>query len=195
MFHSLFTFNYFVLLGLLCKHVNTQDELTILIDFAKYQEIHHSKLAITSNKTSAELCSDSKNEEYQKCGNKCILSCRFGTSLSEIVSSRDCDKTECFEGCYCKDGFVRYQNKCILVGECPTRANKAIEDATDTLGTLEKRRPCFGSGCSSNPDCNDEDCSPKPSSSPCNSPGCISIVNHNQAIISSSINEFQKYIL
>lgn len=178
-----FLHSILLILGLLCKHVNTE-HVTALFDLSKYHE--NLKLTFASNKTSAELCSDSKNEEYLKCGTKCVLSCEFGSSSSEILSPKDCEGFGCFEGCSCKVGFVRHNDKCIPIKDCPTRANKAIEDATEILNTLEKRRPCLGSGCSSTSDCNDDECSPTPSSGPCNSPGCISIVNHNQAISSGS---------
>lgn len=187
---KLFNNKLFVISGLQSKHVTTQDDLIVLIDFNKYQLLRHDKLVISSNKTSAGLCAET--EQYRKCGNKCVLSCRYASSPSEIATSKkDCDKTECIEGCFCKEGFVRYQEKCIPAKDCPIRSNKAIEDETELedSNSLEKRviKPgCSGSDCScSGNGCTSSSKPTKPSSS-CKPPGCntgsISIVNHNQAI-------------
>lgn len=68
------------------------------------------------------VCVDPVNEVYQKCGSKCVLGCRYATSSVGItISKNDCDKNDCVEGCFCKTGLVRHQDKCILPQECPIR--------------------------------------------------------------------------
>lgn len=173
--------------GIQSKHVNVQDDLTILIDSKKYQSVRHSMVEISSNKTKLNECIDS-NEEYRKCGDSCVISCRYASSPSEIEASKnDCAKTECVEGCFCKDGFVRHQNKCILPKECPARSNKSIEAADGDHNTVEhqQRKPfCISNNC----ECDSGGCAPPPPPppKPCKPPGCkpstISIFNHNQAI-------------
>lgn len=73
------------------------------------------------NETSS-MCTDSMNEVYQKCGNKCVLGCRYATSSAGItISKQECEQNDCVDGCFCKAGLVRHQNKCIPQSECPIR--------------------------------------------------------------------------
>lgn len=91
---------------------------------------------------------------YQKCGTKCVLACRFDSKVLDVAATlTECDKNECVEGCFCKDGFVRDQGKCILPKECPVRNNKSIEFvASMPTNPLEKRviKPNCGNGNGSN---------------------------------------------
>lgn len=69
------------------------------------------------------------NEAYHRCGNKCVLGCRYASATQTLtpsiagisLSKFECDKNECVEGCFCKHGLVRHQNKCIPPNECPIR--------------------------------------------------------------------------
>lgn len=178
--------------------MNIHDDLTVLIDFRKYQELLHPEEEITPNKTQIQVCADSENEEYRECGNKCVLSCRYATSPEDIAASeQDCDKSECVAGCYCKDGFVLYQDRCILAKECPNQSRKAIEHKTEPENVNSPEKGIFRPGCQGNDcGCQGNDCGcpgnqcityytpPRPTS--CRPPGCntagISIVNHNQAV-------------
>lgn len=128
-----------------CAPVNdNQDDHTILIDFEKYQEFHQPNVA-SSNKTNAEVCSDGENKEYRKCGNKCVLSCRYTLYSSKFpISSDECSKKTCVEGCFCKDGYVRHYDKCILAKECPVRNGRASEPSSFQPGTFLRH---FGMGC------------------------------------------------
>lgn len=68
------------------------------------------------------ICADPVNEVYQKCGNKCVLGCRYAaTSVGISFAKHDCDRNDCVEGCFCKTGLVRHQTKCIPPSECPIR--------------------------------------------------------------------------
>lgn len=100
---------------------------------------------VSSNKTNLKVCADSENKEYRKCGNKCVLSCRYTLYSSNFsISNDDCDKNACIEGCFCKDGYVRHYDKCILAKECPIRNSRAMESSNDqSVGFLRH----FGLGC------------------------------------------------
>lgn len=117
---------FYVAIGLETEteNVNPNDSLTAFIDFKKYQEL--------SNATISKMCADAETEEYKSCGDKCVLSCQSSASqLGIIVLEKDCGNSTCVEGCFCKDGLVRHQNKCIAAKECPLRSYRAIEFVTD----------------------------------------------------------------
>lgn len=62
------------------------------------------------------------NEVYQACGSKCVLGCRFANTTAGITISRqECNKSDCLAGCFCENGLVRHQSKCIPASECPIR--------------------------------------------------------------------------
>lgn len=67
-------------------------------------------------------CLESGNEFYQECGTKCVLGCRY-SALPTILPDKqeDCEQNQCFKGCFCKEGFVRDGNRCILASECPSK--------------------------------------------------------------------------
>lgn len=143
------------------KHVNIDEDLTLLIDFEKYQQSvnarRHPRNAKSLNQTTSSICNDLEKEEYQKCGNKCVLGCRYDSLVSENVTATasDCNATKCIDSCFCKDGFIRYHHKCIPATECPVRKSKSIsllyngyESASHPskiFGILQ--RPCGSSGC------------------------------------------------
>lgn len=138
--------------------MNAEDGLTILIDFDKYHQLHPINVTISSNSTAATACADLDNGVYQVCGKKCILSCRYNPAILDVAqTSNDCPNTECIEGCFCKVGFVRYRDKCILPKECPQRSNKSIEFNTDmpnnALGKRISKPNCAGSNGSSSSGC------------------------------------------
>lgn len=142
-----------------CEHVNADEDVTVLIDFQKYQQSinarRHPRNAKSANHTKSSVCADVEKEEYQKCGNKCVLGCRYDTLVSEnITVTSNCNATNCFEGCFCRDGFVRYHNKCIPGTECPARNTRSVglllngyetEYPSKLFGIFQ--RPCGSSGC------------------------------------------------
>lgn len=73
--------------------------------------------------TPFNVCHDTENEVFQECGSKCVLGCRYAaaSTSSVTIGKHECDKNDCVEGCFCKTGLVRHQNKCIPVLECPIR--------------------------------------------------------------------------
>lgn len=132
--------------------MNIDEDVTILID--------QIKVANSLNNTKSDECTGLENGTYQKCGTKCVLGCRHTPLSSDIaVTSTDCEKIECIEGCFCNVGFVRYQDKCILPIECPVRDNKSIELATKMPNTSDKRiiikpnKPCLPFLCNTGKSC------------------------------------------
>lgn len=144
--------------------MNGEEDVTILIDFKRYQQLNPANLTqptSDTNNTISEECVGLENSEFKKCGTTCVLSCRYIPTISNVtVTSNDCVENECIEGCFCKDGFVRYQNKCVLPGDCPLRSNKSIEFVTGMPNDSDKRivRPICGSNFG---------CMPPPPPNPC----------------------------
>lgn len=139
------------------KHVNIEEDLTLLIDFEKYQQAvnarRHPRNAKHRNQTQLSICADLGREEYQKCGNKCVLGCRYDSLVSENITITDnCNATDCIGGCFCKDGFVRYHKKCVPAAECPTRKSKTVGMLYENPIYPSKifgifQRPCGPFGC------------------------------------------------
>lgn len=137
--------------------MNIEEDLTRLIDFEKYQQYvnarRHPRNANSLNQTKSSICSDLKSEEYQKCGNKCVLGCRYDSLVSGNASlTENCNATKCIEGCFCKEGLVRYHKKCIPATECPTRKSKAIGMIYENPNQPSRlfgifQRPCGPIGC------------------------------------------------
>lgn len=130
---------YFILSGLKCAPIDenhNHEVQTVLIDFEKYQQFHQPNV-VSSNKTNAEVCSDKENKEYRKCGNKCVLSCQYTLYSSKFpISNDNCNKSTCIEGCFCKEGYVRHYDKCILAKECPIRNARAHEPTSVQSGAF-----------------------------------------------------------
>lgn len=125
-----------MVLGLQCEHIGDEQYRTVLIDFEKYR--HESVIrrrltdGISTIRTISKECSGLENEEYRMCGKKCVLNCRNDSIAGKfLISKEECDTNKCVEGCFCKDGFVRYRNKCVPINECPVRRNKAVDFVTE----------------------------------------------------------------
>lgn len=97
--------------------MNFEDQLTVLIDAKKF-------LRMFKDSDKTDNCSE--NEVYQKCGTKCVLSCRFASSAFGIILSKEeCnEESECVQGCFCEDGLVRHGEKCIRAAECSARKGR-----------------------------------------------------------------------
>lgn len=141
--------------------MNVQEDATILIDIRKYQQIYLANMTSNSSNTASGECIGMGNATYQKCGTKCVLGCRFIPNISDVaVIPNDCESSECIEGCFCKVGFVRYEDKCVLPKECPVRSNKSIEFSTEVTKLVNKpscsneckppAMPCKPSTCNQN---------------------------------------------
>lgn len=126
------------------EHVSIEQYLTVFIDYEKYRhtiDSHSQRTGGTfTDRPISKECSELDNQEYRMCGRKCVLSCRHDpVSWKFMISKRECDTTKCFDGCFCKSGFVLYQNKCVPANECPARKNKEIdfEFTDDTDGQMK----------------------------------------------------------
>lgn len=125
-----------IILGMQFEHASAEQYLTVLIDFEKYrhESIVRSRLTdgISTIRSISKACADSENEEYRMCGKKCVLNCRYDATVAPfLISKKQCDTNKCVEGCFCKENFVRYNNKCVPIDECPARRNKAVEFVTE----------------------------------------------------------------
>lgn len=133
---KIFCVSFYSSLDVQSEHVNIEEDLTLVIDFEKYQQLvnarRHPRNARSLNQTKSSNCMDLEKEEYQKCGNNCVLGCRFDSIiLSENATSTEnktekCDATKCIEGCFCKKGLVRHHRKCIPATECPARKSRIM---------------------------------------------------------------------
>lgn len=70
-----------------------------------------------------EACPE-ENMEWMTCGPRCYQTCAFqprgakeGRAVCEPVANA---QAGCYPGCYCKSGFVRLHDKCILPVDCPS---------------------------------------------------------------------------
>lgn len=126
--------------------MNVQEDVPMLIDLSKYQQIYLANLTNNSNKTTSDVCISMENAEYRKCEKKCVMACGSIPNISDFaVTVRECVKSACIEGCFCEPGFFRYEDKCILPEECPVRSNKSIELNTEVPKRIIK--PSCSNGC------------------------------------------------
>lgn len=126
--------------------MNVQEDATVLIDFSKYQKMYLANKANSSNNATTDVCIGMENATYHKCSAKCVLSCRLIPNMSDVaVTPNECENSACMEGCFCKVGFVRYEDKCVLPKDCPVRINKSIEFNTEVPKRVVK--PSCGNGC------------------------------------------------
>lgn len=65
-----------------------------------------------------------ENMEWVGCGPRCYQTCAFqprgarqGRAVCELVTN---SQAGCYPGCFCKSGFVRLHDKCILPVDCPS---------------------------------------------------------------------------
>lgn len=77
----------------------------------------------------SELACTRDNMEWLACGPRCYQTCGFQPrdgrevalerkSRAYCASSND---TGCYAGCYCKSGYVRFHDNCVLPIQCPSK--------------------------------------------------------------------------
>lgn len=74
--------------------------------------VHFTKLACTGD-----------NYEWNSCGPRCYQTCVFQPRENIRAAKAVCESatsTGCHPGCFCKSGFVRLNDQCILPVECPS---------------------------------------------------------------------------
>lgn len=67
-----------------------------------------------------EACPE-ENMEWVSCGPRCYQTCAFqprgARAVCEPVTNA---QAGCYPGCFCKSGYVRLNDKCILPVDCPS---------------------------------------------------------------------------
>ncbi|XP_031618162.1 cell wall protein DAN4-like [Contarinia nasturtii] len=143
-------------LVVLCTFLVSAEEVQQFDNESSTVLIDAKKLLKFSQKANKSDCGE--NEEYQECGKKCVLSCRYLRSTHEITLSKDdCETSECVKGCFCKKELVRSGDKCVSIAEClfvQNRSDRALKNSTfgETIKSFSvwKRKPaqpCAGAGC------------------------------------------------
>ncbi|KAG5682388.1 hypothetical protein PVAND_011741 [Polypedilum vanderplanki] len=64
------------------------------------------------------------NEYFNSCGPRCVQTCMFQPRANGRTSRAACESIfsgNCNAGCFCVDGYVRFNNQCIKPVDCPTR--------------------------------------------------------------------------
>ncbi|XP_055677618.1 zonadhesin-like [Lutzomyia longipalpis] len=92
------------------------------------------------------FCKCKKNEVY-KAGTDCEELCSYGGSV-------DCSQAVCYKGCFCDNGFVRINGKCVPGAECGCGVNeefvsssKCQEDCSKTFDDCRQVPESFGCYC------------------------------------------------
>ncbi|XP_070499771.1 serine protease inhibitor swm-1-like [Chironomus tepperi] len=84
--------------------------------------VEESEVSTTEN-LATQGCNKA-NEYYNACGPRCQQTCSFQQRISGGNTRAICESIfsgSCHPGCYCQDGYVRFNDKCIKPVECPTR--------------------------------------------------------------------------
>lgn len=81
--------------------------------------VHFTELACTRN-----------NTEWLACGPRCYQTCGFqpnanrARDVKQRKSRAYCassNETGCYAGCFCKSGYVRFNDECVLPIQCPSK--------------------------------------------------------------------------
>lgn len=70
-----------------------------------------------------EMACDKENMEWNTCGPRCYQTCAFqprGVRRTRAVCEATMP-TGCRPGCFCKKGYVRLNDKCVLSDDCPSK--------------------------------------------------------------------------
>lgn len=62
---------------------------------------------------------------WNACGPRCYQTCAFQPKSGDRLSRAVCEaanENNCHTGCFCESGYVRFNDKCVLPIDCPTRA-------------------------------------------------------------------------
>lgn len=76
----------------------------------------------TTTEHFTQLACTGTNMEYNMCGPRCYQTCAFqprGTRSSRAVCESP-SSSGCHAGCFCKSGYVRINDNCILPVDCPS---------------------------------------------------------------------------
>lgn len=84
-------------------------------------EASHDK-SPSSDSVTEEACID-ENMEWNSCGPRCSQTCAFqprGVRKSRAICEPLLTSNGCYKGCFCKKGYVRLSDKCVLSENCPS---------------------------------------------------------------------------
>lgn len=91
----------------------------------------------------SELACTRDNMEWLACGPRCYQTCGYQPRDGREVNSKlqrkskaycaSSNDTGCYAGCYCKSGYVRFHDDCILPIQCPSKR----------LITVKCNMPCW----------------------------------------------------
>lgn len=92
----------------------------------------------------SELACTRDNMEWLACGPRCYQTCgyqpRDGREVNSTLQRKSkaycasSNDTGCYAGCYCKSGYVRFHDDCILPIQCPIRPC-GLNEVYRTCGT------------------------------------------------------------
>lgn len=69
-------------------------------------------------------CSVDENAEYLTCGPRCQATCGFQPRDARRDSRAVCttaNDSGCYPGCFCKSGYVKLNDRCVLPVNCPRK--------------------------------------------------------------------------
>lgn len=85
-------------------------------------ESSSSTIISTTTEHFTQLACTGTNVEWNTCGPRCYQTCAFqprGTRSSRAVCESP-SLSGCHAGCFCKSGYVRINDNCILPVDCPS---------------------------------------------------------------------------
>ncbi|KAL7034704.1 hypothetical protein ACKWTF_008066 [Chironomus riparius] len=86
-------------------------------------EVIEESVSSTTEHWTTQGCSHA-NEYYNACGPRCQQTCSFQQRISGGNTRAICESIfsgSCHPGCFCQDGYVRFNDKCIKPVDCPSK--------------------------------------------------------------------------
>lgn len=71
-----------------------------------------------------EAACTGEHMEWNSCGPRCYQTCAFqprGVRRARAVCEPSSVTTGCYPGCFCKSGYVRINDKCVMPTDCPSK--------------------------------------------------------------------------
>jgi hypothetical protein len=93
--------------------VNKNVNLLRQNDDSESSTVHFTEMACTGD-----------NMEWLSCGPRCSATCGFQPRDARRDSRAVCspsNESGCYAGCFCKSGYVRFNDRCVLPVNCPRK--------------------------------------------------------------------------